>query len=686
MVDAKHVMAKKACACLTSLVLVVGLMPGFAWADGEYPDVNEHVYVGPETQITVDVGNVTVSTDDPSHYYAVFVHAKNDQDATGNVHGSVKLTSNDLSDTSGVVAYAKTGTATANVEGDVAVDVIAKNNTDLAVFAVDAASSMSDTTAILNVGGTVTARITKSEERKALLSAYGVFQKPPGDPKGQHALTQVTVDGDVIAEAVNATAGLGNNVVGVAADANDAGSSSTIVKGGVVAKGGRPKGVLVEAVNSSGQLAADAGATVTVGKGGVTAESAVYGTSATGLEFFNNGNSITMRIGGDVTATTGDGNDAVGISASSEAGEADILVDGTVTAKAAGVLNQVKGGQLEVTVWKVDSDIVAAKWDRERGFYEDEATEAAINYIIKVEQPQEGNVLKLAGTSVKNAVMADGACSFDVAKMNQKVYLNVEEGWTITAAFNGLGEKIALQKDDQGWFIIVPNGGGVYLSAQVAKIAPTPANGDQEASAMVTSKSYTIARISGEPNWDGIASLDIDDAEWGDSFGISAHAKLCHDDQAIYVRMWAEEQDVRATYTPDDPLANCFEDSCLEFFLSPMVGDARYMNFEFNPNCALCNEIGTQKANRERLHPADDVLDVSSVRTDNGWEITYRIPFDYLRQYYPAFSGESGTQMRGNFYKCGNLTANKHYLVWNHVDSDVPNFHAPESFGTLVLG
>ena len=41
--------------------------------------------------------------------------------------------------------------------------------------------------------------------------------------------------------------------------------------------------------------------------------------------------------------------------------------------------------------------------------------------------------------------------------------------------------------------------------------------------------------------------------------------------------------------------------------------------------------------------------------------------------------------MRGNFYKCGNLTTNKHYLAWNHVDSETPNFHVPESFGTLMI-
>ena len=184
-------------------------------------------------------------------------------------------------------------------------------------------------------------------------------------------------------------------------------------------------------------------------------------------------------------------------------------------------------------------------------------------------------------------------------------------------------------------------------------------------------KSYTITRFDGQPDWNSIAQLDIDDSPWTDSFGISAHAQLCHDDQALYVHMWAEEQDIRATYTAEDLLANPFEDSCLEFFLSPVADDARYLNFEFNPNCALCNEIGAQKQGRIRLLPEAETLAATSTRTEGGWEVTFQIPFDYIRTLYPAFNPEPGAQMHGNFYKCGNLTAHKHYLAWNHVDSPI---------------
>lgn len=198
-------------------------------------------------------------------------------------------------------------------------------------------------------------------------------------------------------------------------------------------------------------------------------------------------------------------------------------------------------------------------------------------------------------------------------------------------------------------------------------------------------RSYTVSRIEGEPDWDAIPTAEIDNQQWTAPVDIAAYAQLCYDDEAFYVRMRADEAEIRAEYPQSDLLANTYEDSCLEFFIMPVPGDDRYLNFEFNPNCAVGVQIGAERANRTRLVRTDDVYQAEATRTDGGWEITYRIPFDFIRQFYPGFTAESGLVLRGNFYKCGNLTANKHYLSWNPVDSDTPNFHLPESFGELVL-
>ena len=44
-----------------------------------------------------------------------------------------------------------------------------------------------------------------------------------------------------------------------------------------------------------------------------------------------------------------------------------------------------------------------------------------------------------------------------------------------------------------------------------------------------------------------------------------------------------------------------------------------------------------------------------------------------------------GMTLRANFYKCGDDTAQPHYIAWNAVDHPTPNFHLPQYFGELHL-
>lgn len=226
------------------------------------------------------------------------------------------------------------------------------------------------------------------------------------------------------------------------------------------------------------------------------------------------------------------------------------------------------------------------------------------------------------------------------------------------------------------------NSGSEGVPAQGAESTSQVAGEDVAVESLM---SYTVSRVEGEPDWEAIPQLDIDHQQWLEPVDIAAHAQLCYSDDAFYVRMWAEEAEIRAEYPATDLLANTYEDSCLEFFLSPVSGDSRYLNFEFNPNGAVGAQIGTTKTDRTRLVRTDDPYQASAVRTADGWEISYRVPFDFIRSFYPDFTVESGMELRGNFYKCGNLTVQKHYLSWNPIESDTPNFHMPEYFGVLVL-
>ena len=46
---------------------------------------------------------------------------------------------------------------------------------------------------------------------------------------------------------------------------------------------------------------------------------------------------------------------------------------------------------------------------------------------------------------------------------------------------------------------------------------------------------------------------------------------------------------------------------------------------------------------------------------------------------------KAGHKMRGDFYKCGDKTAQKHYGSFTPIDWPTPNFHRPEFFADMVI-
>ena len=89
-----------------------------------------------------------------------------------------------------------------------------------------------------------------------------------------------------------------------------------------------------------------------------------------------------------------------------------------------------------------------------------------------------------------------------------------------------------------------------------------------------------------------------------------------------------------------------------------------------------------------RLIVADEpaLFQPKAARLSDGWEITYRVPFAFLRRFFPDFTPCEGLAMYGNCYKCGDLTVRQHYLSWNPMRCDTPQFHRPQDFGRLILG
>lgn len=193
---------------------------------------------------------------------------------------------------------------------------------------------------------------------------------------------------------------------------------------------------------------------------------------------------------------------------------------------------------------------------------------------------------------------------------------------------------------------------------------------------------YTILYQSA-PNWDIVPAVELRHTGWLDEAPVRAWAQLCSDDTALWVRMEAEESPVRAALS--GPLAEVWNDSCLEFFLAPDPSDSRYLNFEFNPLGSLYLGFGSTRPTRVRqiVNDKEALFQPEPFFTEKGWGIVFRIPFDFIRNYFPDFQNRG--EMAGNFYKCGDLTLQPHYLSWMTMHTDTPDFHRRQDFGALYF-
>lgn len=197
-------------------------------------------------------------------------------------------------------------------------------------------------------------------------------------------------------------------------------------------------------------------------------------------------------------------------------------------------------------------------------------------------------------------------------------------------------------------------------------------------------KEYVLKRVEGQPDWNQIPVMQIDYQKQEVNHGITAQAQLCWSDVGIHVHLSCQEKHIRKELTGKlDPI---WEDSCLEFFLRP-TEDLHYFNFEFNPNCALFLGYSKGKPNIVRLlvpgYMEKMFAPVSNL-TDDGWEITYTVPFEFIQNFFPDFQPKSGTKFYGNCYKCGDETVVPHFLMWNPLPMEC-SFHSPEHFGRLIL-
>ena len=165
--------------------------------------------------------------------------------------------------------------------------------------------------------------------------------------------------------------------------------------------------------------------------------------------------------------------------------------------------------------------------------------------------------------------------------------------------------------------------------------------------------------------------------------------RIAHTEDAILLHFKVREASVRAVAGHDN--GPVWEDACVEFFSVP-AGDGVYYNMECN--CAGTLLIGAGAGRGNRQHAPQEVLDKVQRWASLGREAfeervgecslgsgSGRSLFRFLPA--PTSLHWMARRIRANFYKCGDKLQTPHFLSWNPIELEKPNFHCPEFFGAL---
>jgi hypothetical protein len=163
---------------------------------------------------------------------------------------------------------------------------------------------------------------------------------------------------------------------------------------------------------------------------------------------------------------------------------------------------------------------------------------------------------------------------------------------------------------------------------------------------------------------------------------------IAYGDNEIYLKYYVTEDYFKAEKTETNQMV-C-EDSCVEFFVSP-ENDGIYYNLEFNGIGTVLLGTGTGRADSKRADPGiiSKIRRLSSagskpVKEKTGryeWDLTIAVPLEVF--FHHNIGDLKGKTFRANFYKCGDMLSVPHYVTWNPVGTENPDYHQPGYFGML---
>lgn len=199
-----------------------------------------------------------------------------------------------------------------------------------------------------------------------------------------------------------------------------------------------------------------------------------------------------------------------------------------------------------------------------------------------------------------------------------------------------------------------------------------------------------------EPAWQEISP--VGDFVLSDGSGFATRktiARICWDDQHLYIAFQAEDPDIWGTlFERDQPI---YEEEVVEAFIDPDSDLRRYYELQQSPHGTLFDAIIYNPTGERSEMVADmswtcvgwqaavkveGTLD-NREDVDKYWTAEWAIPFSSL----PTASNippKDGDTWRINLYRI-DRTPSPEFSCWSPTLESPPNFHVPARFGYIVF-
>lgn len=193
-----------------------------------------------------------------------------------------------------------------------------------------------------------------------------------------------------------------------------------------------------------------------------------------------------------------------------------------------------------------------------------------------------------------------------------------------------------------------------------------------------------IPKISGN-DFDSCPKLPIIHCHWHTIVKPSAWAKIALSDSGCFlVQLFCDEHKPLKTFRRH--FDKVYFDSALEAFFQFIPQSPFYFNFEFNAFGTALIMYGDSRNGRCPLSSSDvDDCRIKAYESEDGWAITFCIPFSLIQKYQPEFNPKSLSSIRANFYKLSENRLIEHYMSYAPVKSAAPNFHLPQYFADFPI-